>query len=98
MLAISGTVSTNEVMPAAKRAAEKAIQLDPELAEAHISLAQILANYDWDWGAANREYRRGIQLNANYSIGHVWYGTFLMLMGPTFRRSRPTGYSCSRCS
>ena len=85
-------------MPAAKRAAEKAIQLDPELAEAHISLAQILANYDWDWGAANREYRRGIQLNANYSIGHVWYGTFLMLMGPTFRRSRPTGYSCSRCS
>jgi TolB-like protein/DNA-binding winged helix-turn-helix (wHTH) protein len=83
VLAIAGTVSTTEVMPVAKRAAEKAIQLDPELAEAHISLAQIMANYDWNWGAADREYRRGIQLNANYSIGHLWYGTFLMLMGRT---------------
>lgn len=81
VLAISGTESQAVVMPLAKEAAAKAIQLDPNLAEAHISLAQILSNYDWDWVTAEREYRRGIELNANYSTAHLWYATFLMNMG-----------------
>lgn len=81
VLGISGTEPQAVVMPLAKDAATKAIQLDPDLAEAHISLAQILSNYDWDWAAAEREYRRGIELNANYSTAHLWYATFLMYMG-----------------
>jgi TolB-like protein/DNA-binding winged helix-turn-helix (wHTH) protein/Tfp pilus assembly protein PilF len=81
VLAVSGTMPAAEVMPAARAAALKATQLDPELAEAHVSLAQILSNYDWNWPEAEREYKRGIELNANYSTGHLWYGTFLMDMG-----------------
>lgn len=81
VLAASGTMSVAEVMPEARAAALKATQLDPELGEAHISLAQILSNYDWNWRDAEREYKRGIELNANYSTGHLWYGTFLMNMG-----------------
>jgi tetratricopeptide (TPR) repeat protein len=81
VLAISGTESLRTVMPPAKDAALKAVQLDPDLAEGHISLAQILSNYDWNWTAAEHEYRRGIELNTNYATGHLWYATFLMNMG-----------------
>jgi len=81
VLAISRTQTPAMLMPLAKDAAAKAIQLDSELAEGHISLAQILSNYDWDWRAAEREYQRGIDLNANYSTAHLWYATFLMNMG-----------------
>jgi TolB-like protein/DNA-binding winged helix-turn-helix (wHTH) protein/Tfp pilus assembly protein PilF len=81
VLAISRTFPAAEVMPPAKAAALKAAQLDPDLAEAHISLAQVLSNYDWNWPEAEQEYRRGLELNANYSTGHFWYGTFLMNMG-----------------
>ena len=81
VLAVSGTMPAAEAMSAARDAALKATQLDPDLAEAHISLGQILSNYDWKWLEAEREYRRGIELNANYSTGHLWYGTFLMNMG-----------------
>jgi TolB-like protein/DNA-binding winged helix-turn-helix (wHTH) protein len=81
VLAMSGTESLRTVMPPAKDAALKAVQLEPDLAEGHISLAQILSNYDWNWTAAEREYRRGIELNANYATGHLWYATFLMNMG-----------------
>lgn len=81
VLSISGAGPSRELMPAAEAAALKAIQLDPTLAEAHTSLAQILADYDWNWAEAEREYRRATELNPNYSIGHLWYGAFLMDMG-----------------
>jgi len=62
----------NETMPKAKAAALKALQIDPNLAEAHASLAQILRDYDWDYAGALREIDRAIQLNPNYATAHQW--------------------------
>ena len=71
----------NEVMPKARTAALKALQIDKGLAEAHTSLALITENYDWDWQTAEKEYRRAIQLNPNYATAHHWYAEFLAFQG-----------------
>ena len=62
-----------EVFPRSKAAALRALELDPQSGEAHISLAYSLFYYDWDWEAADREFRRGIELNPAYPVGHLWY-------------------------
>jgi len=74
-------VPASEYMPQARTAALKALQLDDSLAEAHTSLALIVQNYDWDWETAEREYRRAIQLNANYATAHHWYAERLAFQG-----------------
>lgn len=83
--AISGALPTGDAMPKAKAAALKALELDNSLAEAHTSLAQITANYEWNWDKAESEYKKAIELNPNYSTGHHYYATFLMGMGETSR-------------
>ncbi len=62
-----------EAMPKAKAAAAKALQIDESLAEAHITLAHVAVNFDWDWAASEKKFKRGIELNPNYSTGHQWY-------------------------
>jgi TolB-like protein/protein involved in temperature-dependent protein secretion len=79
--AISGALPTREAMPRAKVAALKALEIDDSLAEAHTSLAQITANYEWNWSKAEAEYKRAIELNPSYSTGHHYYATFLNAMG-----------------
>lgn len=61
-----------KLMPKAKEAALKALALDDKLAEAHASLGQITAYYDYDFPTAEREYRRAIELNPNYATAHQW--------------------------
>lgn len=78
--AISGALPSGVAMPKAKAAALKALELDDSLAEAHTSLAQVTANYEWNWNKAEAEYRRAIELNPSYSTGHHYYATFLMAM------------------
>jgi len=68
-------------MPMARAAALKALELDPNLAEAHTSLALVHEVYEWDWPAAEREYRRAIALDPNYATAHHWYSEYLMLQG-----------------
>jgi adenylate cyclase len=70
-----------EVMPKAKAAAKKALQLDDSLAEAHSSVASINWEYDFDWGEGEREYRRAIGLNPNYAEAHHQYGLLLAFRG-----------------
>jgi len=70
-----------QAMPKAKAAALKAIELDPLLAEAHTSLAGVEMAYDWDCAAAEKEYSRAIELNANYATAHHWYSHCLVIMG-----------------
>jgi DNA-binding SARP family transcriptional activator/TolB-like protein/Flp pilus assembly protein TadD len=65
----------------ARKAARKALQLDPELAEAHTALAMIAALYDWDWAMAEQEFRLAISLNPGYATAHHWYGVHLAAMG-----------------
>ena len=52
-----------------------------DLPEAHISLALVRADYDWDWPGAENEFRKAIQLNGNSATAHHWYGDFLTRMG-----------------
>jgi TolB-like protein/Tfp pilus assembly protein PilF len=63
----------HETMPKAKESAIKALALDNTLAEAHTSLAHILMNYDWNWSAAEKEFKRSIELKPDYATGHQWY-------------------------
>ena len=60
-------------MPKAKESAIKALALDDTLAEAHASLAHILMNYDWNWSAAEKEFKRSVDLAPDYATGHQWY-------------------------
>ena len=82
LLAIfSGGEPPREMMPKAKDAALKALSLDNNLAEAHAALGQILHNYDYDFDTAQREYKRAIELNPNYSPSHQWYSELLTGLG-----------------
>jgi TolB-like protein/DNA-binding winged helix-turn-helix (wHTH) protein/Tfp pilus assembly protein PilF len=81
--AIVGTVPSYEVAPKAKVAALKALELDDTLAEAHISLATVRFNYDWDWAAAATGFRRSIELNPSYATAYQRYSLYLMAMGRT---------------
>ena len=65
------------VMPKAKAAALKALELDDQLAEAHASVGQVAAYYDYDFPAAEREYRRALELNPNYATAHQWLAEHL---------------------
>src|SRR5436309_5207689 len=66
-----------EGMPKARAAALKALALEPTLAEAHASLGDQLCFYDWDWPAAEREFRRAIELNAALANAHYFYSNCL---------------------
>lgn len=76
-----GLISQEETIPKAKAAAEKALEIDDTLAEAHTSLGLIYQNYEWNWAECEKEYRRAIELNPNYATAHHWYGEHLALMG-----------------
>jgi tetratricopeptide (TPR) repeat protein len=76
-----GVAPAKESFPKAKAAAQKALTLDNELAEAHTSLAYCLAFYEWDWSAAEKEYRRALELNPGYATAHQWYGECLTVLG-----------------
>jgi TolB-like protein/DNA-binding winged helix-turn-helix (wHTH) protein/Flp pilus assembly protein TadD len=67
-------VSPNEVLPLAKTAALKALELDDSLAEAHAPLGALKVEYDLDLPGAEKELRRAIELNPNYATAHQWYG------------------------
>lgn len=81
LLDIWAGLPTKDTFPRAKAAAEKALSIDDQLAEAHTSLAYAIHTYEWDWAAAEREYRRAIELNPNYATAHQWYAEFLTAVG-----------------
>ncbi|HKQ76943.1 MAG TPA: protein kinase [Blastocatellia bacterium] len=67
----------SEVMPNARYAALKAIELDDTLPEAHFSLALVKLWGDWDWSAAEREYKRALELNPKFADARIYYAEFL---------------------
>lgn len=80
-LGFYGLRPPRETYPKAKELAMKALALDDTLGEAHTSLASVLADYEWDWAAAEREFQRAIELNPNYEGAHQWYADHLVFMG-----------------
>ncbi|MGA2966705.1 MAG: winged helix-turn-helix domain-containing protein [Terriglobales bacterium] len=79
----TGSMATGEAFPKAKEAVLKASELDDSIAEAHITLANIASLYEHDWSAAEREFRRGLELNPNSADGHFMYADFLISMKRT---------------
>jgi serine/threonine-protein kinase len=77
-LGFFGNLPPNQAMPKARAAAEKAIQIDDSLAEAHTSLGYVKALYDYDWAGAEREFQRAIQLNPGLADAHFAYGIVFM--------------------
>ncbi|SPF56639.1 Serine/threonine protein kinase with TPR repeats [Candidatus Sulfopaludibacter sp. SbA4] len=76
-------VAPREIMPKAKEAALKAVELDDTLAEGHVELGSAIFQYDYDWPAAERELRRAVELNPNNARAQEILGWFLVLMGRT---------------
>ena len=74
-------MAPNEAMPLAKSAALKAIELDPNLADGHISLAYVKMSYDWDLRAAAREFSRALELNPNSATARHWYSHYFLAAG-----------------
>ena len=70
------------MMPEAKVAAEKALVLNSDLAEAHTSLGLIAPFMDWNWSDSKKHFERALSLNPNYATAHHWYAeAYLMPMG-----------------
>ncbi len=74
-------VPPRETFREAKKAALKATELAPNLAEAHTSLALLTWLHDWDWAGADKEFRRAIELNPRYATAPHWYALYLAEMG-----------------
>ncbi|HEX9421834.1 MAG TPA: protein kinase [Pyrinomonadaceae bacterium] len=72
-------LSPKEAFPQAKAAAQKALEIDPSLADAHAALATTLAAYDWNWVEAEREFKRAIELNPNVADIHYRYGLIYLI-------------------
>jgi serine/threonine protein kinase/Tfp pilus assembly protein PilF len=70
-----------ELIPKAKAAAAKALELDDNLADAHASYAQIAINFDWDWKAGERGFQRALELKPSYAMAHMWYAELLTVLG-----------------
>ena len=81
VLALLEFLPPKEAFPKARSAAEKAIEIDNRLAEAHTSLGVVKFQYDWDWEAAEREFKRAIELNPSYAPAHQFYADFLKSQG-----------------
>jgi TolB-like protein/DNA-binding winged helix-turn-helix (wHTH) protein len=86
ILAWAGDMNANDLspkdsLPFARDAALKALQLDPNLAEAHSALGKIRMVLEWDWTGAESEFKRAIELNPSYAAAHTWYAHYLVAVG-----------------
>ena len=73
-----GFKSPAEALPKAYVAARKALEINPESAEAHASLG-LAMSHRWDWTGAEAEFRRALQLDPQYANAHHWYGDYLSI-------------------
>jgi serine/threonine protein kinase/tetratricopeptide (TPR) repeat protein len=80
LLADYNVLAAKEVMPSAKTAAMKALEIDDTISEAHASLGWAKLTLDWDWTGAQKEFQRSLELNPNYATAHQWYADYLTVM------------------
>jgi TolB-like protein/Tfp pilus assembly protein PilF len=72
-----GLFSPQEILPKWKAAAQRALEIDEGLADAHLAMAHIYFYYERDWAKAEREFERAVELNPNSTDAHKYYGLFL---------------------
>ena len=75
-----GAMPPNDAMPKALAAAGKALELDPTLAEAHTSLGHARFWFEWNWPAAERSFKRALELNPAYATARQWYASYLQTL------------------
>jgi eukaryotic-like serine/threonine-protein kinase len=73
-----------DAFPKGKAAAITALQLDPDLGEAHTPMAAALWLHDWQWQEAQTEFKRSLELNPTYPTANHWHAEFVMTMGRQF--------------
>ena len=76
-----GVVPPAQTWIDARRTAQRAVELDDTLAEAHSALGGVKLLYEWDWAAAEKELKRAIELNPNYAEAHELYGFYFWVVG-----------------
>ena len=79
LLGVYGAAPPRAIMPKAREAAERALQIDEHLADPHASLGAYHCWYIWDWIEAEREFKRAIELNPAYANGYHWYASIFLL-------------------
>ena len=79
-LAWHGFKAPADALPKAYSAARKAVEIDPQSAEAHASLGLVLS-HRWDWPAAEAEFKRALELDPQYANAHHWYADYLSIRG-----------------
>jgi serine/threonine-protein kinase len=80
-LAWYDTVPASRSYPTARKAADRAIELDPDLAEAYATLGVIAYEFEWDWARAEANFRRALELRPNYAAARHWYAALLSNLG-----------------
>ncbi|MBA4123811.1 MAG: winged helix-turn-helix domain-containing protein [Acidobacteria bacterium] len=80
-LALGGEMLPTEFLPKSKAAAQKAIEIDETLSEAHTALGMTIFWYDWDWNEAENQFRRALELNPNSAEAHLFYAHLLSNTG-----------------
>jgi TolB-like protein/Tfp pilus assembly protein PilF len=86
LVPVYGAGAPQDYYPRAKAAAQKALELDDMLGEAHTSLGNVLFRY-LELAESAQEFERGIELNPNYPTAHQWYGRLILLMTGQFDRA-----------
>lgn len=80
-LSFFNVIPSRQAMPKAKAAAAKALEIDHDLAEAHVSLGYVSFTYEWDWLAAGKHFEQALALNPAYSRAHTFYAFYLSSLG-----------------
>jgi tetratricopeptide (TPR) repeat protein len=80
MLACRGVLPVTETFTKAKDAARHALTIDPDLGEAHASLAHVRL-HSWDWDGLDADFRHALDLNPAYAMAHYWYAEYLIASG-----------------
>ncbi len=77
MLATYGASAPTDAFPRARNAAERALAINPNLADAHAALAYTIFRSDWKWTEAEKEFKEAIRINEKNASAHQWYASFL---------------------
>jgi tetratricopeptide (TPR) repeat protein len=81
LLNVYNVASANDSMPKAEAAANRALSINENLAEAHAALAFVKYRYHLKWAEGEQHFKRAIELNPNYATAHQWYSSFLAASG-----------------
>jgi serine/threonine protein kinase/Tfp pilus assembly protein PilF len=78
VLGLWSFIDPKEAFAKAKDSINKALEIDDSLGEVYSSMGFINVSFEWDWAAAEKNYKRGLELNPKYAYAHGWYAVFLM--------------------